>query len=198
MFCWIAAAGYAFWTGLPNSFTDGKIETVGVAGLILSGGLLGISGSFFWFVSRRIDPRPEDRSDAEIAEAAGEFGFFSPGSYWPVGHRRRGRRGRRSAWRSYQVWLVLVGLLGILFTVGGLLFEYYIGGAPAAPNRSPARALIARARAPVASEPDDCPPAAGRRFAAADAAPGRPRAWPARAHESRSHRLRWNTTTTRC
>ena len=42
-------------------------------------------GGFFWFVSRRIDPRPEDRQDAEIADGAGEIGFFSPGSYWPFG-----------------------------------------------------------------------------------------------------------------
>ncbi len=27
-----------------------------------------------------------------------------------------------------QIWLALVGVLGILFTVGGLLFEYYLGG----------------------------------------------------------------------
>ena len=42
-------------------------------------------GGFFWFVSRRIDLRPEDRPDAEIADGAGEIGFFSPGSYWPFG-----------------------------------------------------------------------------------------------------------------
>jgi hypothetical protein len=27
-----------------------------------------------------------------------------------------------------QVWLVLVAVLGILIGVGGLLFEYYVGG----------------------------------------------------------------------
>jgi hypothetical protein len=127
LFLWIAAAGYAYWTGLPNSFTEGKVESVGVAGLILSGGLLAISGSFFWFVSRRIDARPEDRGDALISDAAGEFGFFSPGSYWPVGIAGAAAvAGTGLAF--YQIWLVLVGLLGVLFTVGGLLFEYYIGG----------------------------------------------------------------------
>ena len=63
----------------PHSDSTATSRSAGVAALILSGGLLGISGSFFWFVSRRIDPRPEDRADAEIAEAAGELGFFSPG-----------------------------------------------------------------------------------------------------------------------
>ena len=36
-------------------------------------------------MSRRIEPRPEDRPEAEIADGAGEMGFFSPGSYWPIG-----------------------------------------------------------------------------------------------------------------
>ena len=107
--------------------THGHVEVVGVAALILSGGLLGIPGSFFWFVSRRIDPRPEDRSDAEIAEAAGDLGFFSPGSYWPVGIAGAATvAGLGLAF--VQVWLLIVGVVALMFTVGGLLFEYYIGG----------------------------------------------------------------------
>ena len=127
VFCWVGAGVYAYWTGTSNSFSQGKVEPVGVAALILSGGLFGISGSFFWFVSRRIDPRPEDRPDAEIAEAAGELGFFSPGSYWPVGIAAAATvTGMGLAF--VQVWLAIVGILLILFTVGGLLFEYYLGG----------------------------------------------------------------------
>ncbi len=49
--------------------------------LALSGLLCLMCGGYFWFVSRRIDLRPEDRDDAEIADGAGEIGFFSPGSY---------------------------------------------------------------------------------------------------------------------
>jgi hypothetical protein len=123
VFCWAAAAVYGFWTHQD----DGRIEWAGFAALILSGGLLGISGSFFWFVSRRIDPRPEDRLDAEIAEAAGDLGFFSPGSYWPLGIAGAGTlTGFGLAF--FQIWLVIIGVLAILFTVGGLLFEYYVGG----------------------------------------------------------------------
>ncbi len=109
--------------------------------LILSGGLLGISGSFFWFVSRRIDARPEDRGDAEIAEAAGELGFFSPGSYWPIGIA--GAATVIGAGLAFvQVWLVIVGVLAILFTVGGLLFEYYIGGRRHAPTSAAPRGAL--------------------------------------------------------
>jgi hypothetical protein len=122
-FFWLAAIGYGVWTHV----TQRHVEVVGVAGLILTGGLVGIPGGFFWFVSRRIDPRPEDRSDAEIAESAGELGFFSPGSYWPVT-----LAGAATvvglALAISQVWLVIVGVLFLLFSIGGLLFEYYVGG----------------------------------------------------------------------
>jgi hypothetical protein len=122
-FCWIASVAYGIWT----KQSQGHVEVAGLAALILSGGLLGISGSFFWFVSRRIDPRPEDRDDAEIAEAAGELGFFSPGSYWPIGIAGAATLAGVGL-AFFQIWLALVGVLAILYCVGGLLFEYYVGG----------------------------------------------------------------------
>ncbi len=129
VFLWLAAIMYGVWTVQPNSFSHGHLEWAGTAALILSGGLLGITGSFFWFVSRRIDPRPEDRADAEIAEGAGELGFFSPGSYWPVG--LAGAATVTGIGLAFvQAWLIIVGGLMLMFMVGGLLFEYYIGGRP--------------------------------------------------------------------
>ena len=127
VFCWLLAIAYGIWTSLPNSFTHGHVEPAGVAALILSGGLLAIPGSFFLFVSRRIDARPEDRSDAEIAEAAGDLGFFSPGSYWPV--TLAGAAAVVGLGLAFmQFWLVFVGLAFLLFSIGGMLFEYYGGG----------------------------------------------------------------------
>jgi len=123
VFLWATAVLYGFW----SAQSQGHVEVVGLAALILSGGLLGISGSFFWFVSRRIGARPEDRADAEIAEAAGELGFFSPGSYWPLGIAVAATVAG-FGFALFQMWLVIVGVLAILFTVGGLLFEYYLGG----------------------------------------------------------------------
>jgi hypothetical protein len=123
VFFWLTAVGYGIW----SHQTQQHVEVVGVAALILSGGLVGIPGGFFWFVSRRIDPRPEDRGDAEIAEAAGDLGFFSPGSYWPV--TLAGAATVIGLGLSLvQVWLVILGVLFLMFAVGGLLFEYYIGG----------------------------------------------------------------------
>ena len=122
LFCFVVAGIYAGWT----NWNGGGVEAAGTAALILSGGLLGISGSFFWFISRRIDPRPEDRNDAEIAEGAGELGFFSPGSYWPVAIAF-GAMITAVGGATVQYWLMGLGVVFILITTGGLLFEYYTG-----------------------------------------------------------------------
>ena len=111
---------------LTNLDPRNGIEVVGVAALALSAGLCFIIGTFFQFVARRIELRPEDRPDAEIAEGAGEVGFFSPGSYWPIGIALAGTTtGFGMAFA--QLWLALLGVGAIFLTVGGLLFEYYIG-----------------------------------------------------------------------
>jgi hypothetical protein len=122
LFCFVLAGVYAWW----SNHDLGEVEAAGTAALILSGGLCGLAGSFFWFVSRRIDPRPEDRNDAEIAEGAGELGFFSPGSYWPIGIALAATvTGFGMA--LVQFWLLGLGVVLVLISVGGLLFEYYAG-----------------------------------------------------------------------
>jgi cytochrome c oxidase subunit IV len=117
------AISYGVWTWVE----DGRVEVAGVTGLVLTGGLGLIVGSYFWFVSRRIDPRPEDRLDADIAEGAGELGFFSPGSYWPVGLAFAAAIGGLGlAFSEY--WILALGLIGVLIAAGGMLFEYYTRG----------------------------------------------------------------------
>ena len=117
------AIAYAVWTYIEGT----GVEVIGTTALILSGGLALIIGSYFAFIARRIDPRPEDRLDADIAEGAGELGFFSPGSYWPIGIALAATvAGLGLAFLEY--WLLVGGIVGVLFAVGGLLFEYYTRG----------------------------------------------------------------------
>ena len=59
-------------------------EPAGSAALFLTGGLSLIIGTYFRFVARRLEERPEDDPDAEVSDGAGDVGFFSPGSYWPI------------------------------------------------------------------------------------------------------------------
>ena len=116
LFCFVAATVYGFWAREP----------IGTTALALSAGLTALIGGFFWFVSRRIDPRPEDRKDAEIADGAGELGFFSPASYWPFALASAAAiTGLGMAF--WYDWLIAIGAATILVTVGGLLFEYYTG-----------------------------------------------------------------------
>jgi hypothetical protein len=116
VFCVAAAVVYGVWSREP----------IGTTALVLSGGLTALIGGFFWFVSRRIDARPEDRKDAEMADGAGELGFFSPASYWPFGLAlSAGLMGLALAF--YYPWLILVAGIALLITIGGLLFEYYVG-----------------------------------------------------------------------
>ena len=116
VFCFTAATVYGFWAREP----------IGTTALALSGGLTLLVGGFFWFVSRRIDPRPEDRKDAEIAEGAGELGFFPPASYWPFGLAVSAAiMGLGVAF--FYVWLMVIGAAALVVTIGGLLFEFYVG-----------------------------------------------------------------------
>jgi hypothetical protein len=115
-FCVLAAVVYGFWAREP----------IGTTALLLSGGLTGLIGGFFWFVSRRIDARPEDRKDADIAEGAGELGFFPPASYWPFGLALSAAL-MGLALAFYYPWLILIAAAALLITIGGLLFEFYVG-----------------------------------------------------------------------
>ena len=72
---------YAVLTAL---FGHGGVEWAGTTALALTAGLTLIIGTFFRFVARRLDTRPEDYEDADIADGAGELGFFSPHSWWPI------------------------------------------------------------------------------------------------------------------
>jgi hypothetical protein len=126
-FLYLAAVVYAFWT---RASLHG-VEWIGTTALVLSGTLTVMCTLYFWLVSRRIDPRPEDRPDAEMSDGAGEVGFFSPGSYWPFGLALASLAAGIGL-VYWQVWLVAVGLLAVLGATGGLLFEYYTGARRAA------------------------------------------------------------------
>lgn len=116
-FFFLCAVVYGLWSGG---------EPTGTVALTLTGGLTLIVGTYFRFVARRVQMRPEDNAEAEISDGAGELGFFSPGSYWPLGIALSASVAAIAmafaAW-----WLVAAGLALILITVAGLIFEYHVG-----------------------------------------------------------------------
>lgn len=105
---------YAFWSDEP----------AGIVALGLTGLMLLIIGSFLWFSSRRLErPRPEDDPIAEVADGAGDVGFFSPASYWPFAMAAAAMLAA-IAIAYWLVWLVVIGFGFLLLAVCGLLFEY--------------------------------------------------------------------------
>ena len=69
--------------------------------------------------------RPEDNPEADISEGAGEIGFFSPHSWWPL------FTGLSAALAAFGFavgwWLFLIGMLFVLLSAIGFVFEYYRG-----------------------------------------------------------------------
>ncbi|HEX4360640.1 MAG TPA: cytochrome c oxidase subunit 4 [Pseudonocardia sp.] len=100
-------------------------EAVGIVGLTLTGGLSLIIGTYFRFVSRRLETRPEDNPDAEISDGAGDMGFFSPGSYWPIGLAAGAALVGISV-AYWLIWALVISGVILVFMVGGLLFEYHL------------------------------------------------------------------------
>jgi hypothetical protein len=100
-------------------------EPVGIVALSLSAGLTLIVGTFLLFTSRRLEhARPEDNDDAEVADGAGDIGFFSPGSYWPF--FLAFSAAIMAVATAYLLWWLLVIGAGFLFySICGLLFEYH-------------------------------------------------------------------------
>lgn len=111
---------------LTALFATGGEEWAGTTALALTGGLALIVATFFRFVARRIDTRPEDYEGAEISDGAGELGFFSPHSWWPI-LVALSAAVTAVGIALWQPWLIVAGVMFIFASVAGLVFEYYVG-----------------------------------------------------------------------
>ncbi|EFG78126.1 cytochrome C oxidase subunit IV [Mycobacterium malmoense] len=119
----VVAVLYGVLTAL---FATGGEEWAGTTALALTGGLAMIVATFFRFVARRIDTRPEDYEGAEISDGAGELGFFSPHSWWPILVALSASVSAVGI-ALWLPWLIAAGVTFVLASVAGLIFEYYVG-----------------------------------------------------------------------
>ena len=111
---------------LTSLFATGGIEWAGATALALTGGMALIVATFFRFVARRLDTRPEDYEGAEISDGAGELGFFSPHSWWPILIALSGSVVAVGI-ALWLPWLIIAGVVFVLSSAAGLVFEYYLG-----------------------------------------------------------------------
>ena len=72
----------AYWLVTDASEHGG--DWTGTSALVMTTLLTLMVTIYLGFHAKRMDPRPEDRKDAEIADGAGELGFFPPYSWWPL------------------------------------------------------------------------------------------------------------------
>ena len=102
------------------------VEWTGTVCLFFSAGLVLIAGTYFRFVARRVEIRPEDYDDAEIEDGAGELGFFSPHSYWPI-MIAIGASLFAIGFATGNFWFSIFMVAVIVAAVAGLVFEYHVG-----------------------------------------------------------------------
>jgi hypothetical protein len=98
-------------------------EPLGISALFLSGALAGMIGFYVWFTQKRIGVTlPEDNLTAEISDGAGELGFYSPHSWWPLPVAMSAcvfALGLIVGW-----WLSLIGLGALVISIIGMVTEY--------------------------------------------------------------------------
>jgi hypothetical protein len=98
-------------------------EAVGITGMILAACLAGMVGFYIWFTQKRIGfAIPSDNDEAEIADDAGELGFYSPHSWWPLPVALSATAmsvGLLIGW-----WLVLIALGVLVISIIGMVTEY--------------------------------------------------------------------------
>ena len=100
-------------------------DWTGTSALVMTTLLAAMVTLYLGFHAKKMEPRPEDRKDGEIADGAGELGFFPPYSWWPL-------------WCALTLAVVVLGIVfgwwlfiagcGIgIVTLSGFIFEYYRG-----------------------------------------------------------------------
>ena len=112
--------------GVLTAYFRGGIEWAGVTAMVMTTGLTLIIGTYFRFVARRLDTRPEDYEDAEIADGAGELGFYAPHSWWPILVALSASVAAVGI-ALWLPWLIVAGVVFVLAAASGLVFEYYVG-----------------------------------------------------------------------
>src|SRR3954468_15388357 len=122
----IFAACAAFFVLVAPSYWFISGDPTGTAALTMTALLALLVAFYLGFHASRMDARPEDRTDAEIADGAGELGFFPPYSWWPL-------------WTAMALgtvvfavaaaawWLVIIGFVLGGVALVGWIYEYYRG-----------------------------------------------------------------------
>ncbi|WP_329388755.1 cytochrome c oxidase subunit 4 [Streptomyces sp. NBC_01716] len=115
LFILVVAAVYGVWSKEP----------VGTTALFLAFGLSLMIGFYLAFTARRVDAMAQDNKQADVADEAGEVGFFSPHSWQPLSLAVGGALAFLSIAIGW--WLLFFSFPVLLIGLWGWVFEYYSG-----------------------------------------------------------------------
>ncbi|MFF9151400.1 cytochrome c oxidase subunit 4 [Streptomyces sp. NPDC014846] len=107
-----SAALYGVWSG----------DATGTTALVVACGMAALVGFFCLIQHRRRGLRPQDRTDAEVADAAGPVAFFPDASVWPIVTALGFAVAAGGV--VYGLWLFLIGLGVLARGVFGMVFQY--------------------------------------------------------------------------
>jgi hypothetical protein len=100
-------------------------EPVGTTALFLAFGLSIMIGYYLAFTARQMDTMAQDNKEADVADEAGEVGFFAPHSWQPLALGVGGALGFLGIALGW--WLVYFSMPFLLVGLFGWVFEYYRG-----------------------------------------------------------------------
>mgnify|MGYP000896419924 FL=1 len=59
-------------------------EVAGPIALFITALMMALAGWYLWVTNRKFENLPDDNPDGEISDVEGDFGFFTPSSWWPL------------------------------------------------------------------------------------------------------------------
>ena len=123
---WLFGVPAIFFVGITPTYWFLSKDETGTAALAMTALLCLLIAFYLGFHASRMEPRPEDRNDGEIADGAGELGFFPPYSWWPMWCALT------LAMMVFAVamgawWLFAIGVVLGAAALCGWIFEYYVG-----------------------------------------------------------------------
>ena len=108
-----------------HTFAAEGVEWVGVVCLFLVAMMTGMVGFYLGNTARKLDDRPEDDPSGNISDAEGDYGFFSPHSWWPLFMGSSALLlflGLAVGW-----WIFIIGVIAGAYFTFGWVYEFSRG-----------------------------------------------------------------------
>ncbi|MGW7402681.1 aa3-type cytochrome oxidase subunit IV [Streptomyces sp. NPDC054833] len=111
-----------FFAGVAALYGVWSHESAGTAALIVAGGMAAVIAFFCAMQYLRKGRRPQDRTDAEVADGAGPLEFFPAESIWPLVTAFGFALAATGV--VFGLWLFLIGFGVLARGVLGMVFQY--------------------------------------------------------------------------